>query len=230
MSNKPLSLSIVIPVFNEERYLNACLDSVACQSVKPDEVIVVDNNSTDKSAVVTKKYKFARLVKEPRQGIVYARDTGFDAAKSELIGRIDADCILDGDWVKNVKEHYKKAGLPELYVATGPSDFQNPGGRHTWYPFHRIFYFWASSLLLGHHTISGSNMFMTKKLWLHVRKKVCVRTDIHEDMDLAVHVRSINIPIVFSKDFKDSMLGRNVGHKLWTYLPMFLRIRLVKHG
>ena len=55
-----LTLSIVIPVFNEQRYIKACLDSIAAQTVKPDEVIVVDNNSTDKTVQIAKKYKFDR--------------------------------------------------------------------------------------------------------------------------------------------------------------------------
>jgi glycosyltransferase involved in cell wall biosynthesis len=228
--SKALTLSIVIPVFNEERYIGACLDAIAAQSVKPDEVIVVNNNSSDKTVAIIKKYRFAKVIKEPRQGIVYARNTGFNMAKSDLIGRIDADCILNKNWVIDMKKHYKNAGSPELYAATGPSSFQNPGGKHTWYPFHRIFYFWASRVFLGHNTISGSNMFITKKLWQKVRDGLCERTDVHEDMDLAVHITGLGTKVVFTKDFKDSMLGRNIGHKLRNYLPMFLKIRLIKHS
>src|SRR5437868_10767389 len=102
MSNKPLTLSIVIPAYNEENYLKACLDSVAKQSLKPDEVIVVDNNSTDRTVEIAKRYKFVKVLYEKRQHQVFAQATGFNAAKGEILGRIDADSILSPDWAKKI--------------------------------------------------------------------------------------------------------------------------------
>src|ERR1035437_9021599 len=98
MNIKPLTLAIVIPVYNEEFYLKACLNSIAKQTVAPDEVIVVDNNSTDKSVQIAKSYKFVKLLHEKRQHQVFAQATGFNAIKSDIIGRIDADSILPPDW------------------------------------------------------------------------------------------------------------------------------------
>src|SRR5476651_1469584 len=86
MSNKTLTLSIVIPVYNEQGYLKACLDSIAAQADLPDEVIVVDNNSTDDTAKIAKSYKFVRLLREPRHHQSFAQATGFDAARSDIIG------------------------------------------------------------------------------------------------------------------------------------------------
>ena len=105
---KPLafSLSIVIPAYNEENHLRACLDAIARQTVMPDEVIVVDNNSTDKTAEIAREYPFVKVLKEKRQGIVYARNRGFNAANSQFIGRIDSDTRLPRDWVGRVKCFY----------------------------------------------------------------------------------------------------------------------------
>jgi glycosyltransferase involved in cell wall biosynthesis len=230
MSEKALTLTIVIPAYNEERQLEACLDSITHQTVMPDEVIVVDNNSSDKTAQIAKSYSFVTLLQEKHQGIVFARNRGFNAAKSDLIGRIDADTILSDNWVKQIKEQYlKTANKQTLYVATGPSDFQNSTSRHIWYPLHRVFYFWTSRLLLGHHTLSGSNMFITRKLWLKVRKDTCLRTDIHEDMDLALHINRLGVRVNFIKTAKNTMLGRNILNKLQNYPSMWLKIKLVEH-
>jgi len=229
MINKKLTLTIVIPAYNEQHQLGACLDSITAQTEVPDEVIVVDNNSTDQTCEIAKKYSFVKLLKEKRQGIVFARNKGFNSAKSQLIGRIDADTILSPDWVSSVKSHYIKAGSPLNYSATGPSAFQNGKTRHLWYPLHRVFYFWSSRALMGHNTLSGSNMFITRALWNSVQQNVCLRTDIHEDMDLALHINSLGVNINFIKTAKNSMAGRKVLYKLKNYPSMWIKIKLIEH-
>src|SRR5260221_7568754 len=93
-----LRISIIIPAYNEEGHLPACLDAIAAQTLKPDEVIVVDNNSTDKTVEIAKKYPFVKLLNEKRQGLRYTRNTGLDAATGDVIGRIDTDSILSPKW------------------------------------------------------------------------------------------------------------------------------------
>ena len=187
MSNKTLTLAIVIPVYNEQSYLKACLDSIATQAVLPDEVIVVDNNSTDRTLEIARSYKFVKVINETKQGVVFARNRGFDAAKSQLIGRIDGDTILPANWVADVKRLYTASGSPAHFAATAPSSFRNHY-KFFWYGMHRVTYFWPSRLMLGHTTFVCSNMLISRKLWQEVRQSVCLRTNLHEDMDLALHV------------------------------------------
>src|SRR5436190_15022830 len=120
MKNKPLTLAIVIPAYNEEDYLSACLDSVNNQSVVPSEVIVVDNNSSDKTAQIAKSYSFVRLVTEEKQGVFWAAQTGFKAAGSDIIGRIDADTILAQDWVEKVLAYMTDSSITAV---TGPVNY-----------------------------------------------------------------------------------------------------------
>jgi len=98
-------ISIVIPVYNEESQLAACRDAISQQKESPFEVIVVDNNSTDSTVRVALSFPFVTLIREPRQGVMHARTTGFDAARGDIIGRIDADTILPPDWTESVLEH-----------------------------------------------------------------------------------------------------------------------------
>jgi cellulose synthase/poly-beta-1,6-N-acetylglucosamine synthase-like glycosyltransferase len=229
MPNKKLTLTIVIPAYNEQHHIAACLNSIAAQSILPDEVIVVDNSSTDETAKITQKYHNVVLLKEKRQGIVFARNKGFNAAHSDLIGRIDADTILSPEWVEQVKNQYVRSGSPVFYAATGPSAFQNAKTHRLWFLLHRIFYFWSSRFLMGHNTLSGSNMFITSALWQEVKSNVCLRTDIHEDMDLALHINKLNVKVNFAKAAKNSMAGRKVSYKLKNYPSMWLKIKLVEH-
>ena len=98
-------VSIVIPAYNEERYLPACLDAIAAQTIKPFEVIVVDNNSSDSTAKIAAQYPFVRVVNEPRRGIGFARNAGFNAAAGDIIGRIDADTHVPASWVAKVQDY-----------------------------------------------------------------------------------------------------------------------------
>ena len=117
------SLSIVIPVYNEASRLAACLQSIADQSEAPEDVIVIDNNSTDNSLSIAQQFPFVRVIHEKRQGIVYARNAGFDAVQADIIARIDADSTkvdfgLEVTIVTKTKnrekaiELYKELGVP----------------------------------------------------------------------------------------------------------------------
>jgi len=104
VSKKPLTLSIIIPVYNEQSHLKTCLESIAWQTEPPDEVIVVDNNSLDNSVEIAKEFSFVKVITEKRQGVLWARNKGFNKATSEIIGRIDADSILSENWCENVRK------------------------------------------------------------------------------------------------------------------------------
>ena len=191
------SLSIVIPAYNEERYLPACLDAIAAQTVKPDEVIVVDNNSSDKTSEVARSYPFVRLLHESQQGRVYARNCGFNAARGELIGRIDADTILPPDWVAQIQAFYDEDDHFKRYAFTGGSDFYNVRFPKLASWITAQFAFRLNRLLLGHYILYGANMAIPKHLWRAVRNDVCHRNDIHEDLDLSIHLHRFGYQITY---------------------------------
>lgn len=227
--SKKLTLSIVIPVYNEEDYLKACLDSIVSQTELPDEVIVVDNNSKDKSSAVARSFKFVRILPEACQGIVYARDTGFNACRSDLIGRIDADSTLPPDWVAKMKQNYRAAGSPEMFAATAPADFRNSGPKFMWFGLHRLTYFWFGRLLLGCWPLYGSNMVMSRQLWSELRGNLCRQRFFHEDMDLAWHIHKNAVPINFFTKPKVTVSARRMGVKAFYYPLMMLRTRFNKN-
>ncbi len=198
MLNKTLTLTIVIPVFNEEDYLADCLSSIADQSEMPDEVIVVDNNSTDASVQIANSFPFVTLIHEKRQHQAFAQKTGFNKASSDILGRIDADSILPKEWVKDVKrimaaEKNLKAitGLPEPYdiCMAGPavSIF--------------MFYHNLASRIAGTQMLWGANSAIRRDAWLAVQDRVLQRADIWEDYDLALLIGGRQ-SIKLAKDLK----------------------------
>jgi glycosyltransferase involved in cell wall biosynthesis len=92
--NTTLDISVVIPTFNAGKFIEECLNSVITQSLSPLEVIVVDNNSTDNTVKIARKYKDIKIIFERQQGAPFARNTGIKSAKGEWIQFLDADDIL----------------------------------------------------------------------------------------------------------------------------------------
>lgn len=229
MKENQLTLSIVIPAYNEERHLKACLDSIARQTVRPDEVIVVDNNSHDRTAEIAHRYSFVRVVRQSHPSLVYARNRGFNAATTDIIGRIDADTMLPETWVQHIKSFYTNPKNQQK-AWSGSGYFYNvrlPGLVAWTYQFMA---FRFNKLLLGHYTLWGSNMALPRHCWTSVRDKTCGRRDIHEDLDLALHVAEAGVEIVYDTTQPVHAELRRVNadrHQLWSYLqwwPNTLRI------
>lgn len=223
MKNKPLTLTIVIPAYNEEDYLAACLDSLNAQIVIPTEVIVVDNNSTDRTAEVAKSYSFVKVIKENRQGVFWAVQTGFKAAKSDIIGRIDADTILAADWIEKV---LATMANKRITAVTGPvSYYDMPLPRANYWFDHlmrKFTYRWA----LKSPFLYGSNLAIQRQAWQKISTELCTASDIHEDIDMAIHLKASGGSIVYKKDLLSGASGRRYNDGLAAfagYINMYPR-------
>src|SRR3954471_10292072 len=110
------TISLIIPAYNEEAYLGACLDSVMANIAgKALEVIVVDNNSTDGTRAVAQRYPAVTYVFEPEKGITRARQRGFLTAKGDILAYVDADTHPPAGWIEQIREQFgRNAGLATL--------------------------------------------------------------------------------------------------------------------
>lgn len=184
-----MNVSIVIPAYNEEKFLPNCLESILKQDEKPDEIIVVDNNSTDKTVEIAKTFP-VKLMHEPKQGIIASRNTGLNAASYEIIARIDADTILPSGWIKRLKQDFAD---PSIIAVSGPvlayDRIKSPIMKKFFQWLHTTLFFRLTKLTLGHESLFGSNMAIRKELWEKIKSAVCLQDHaVHEDMDIAVHL------------------------------------------
>lgn len=119
-----LKLSFVVPAYNEETLLPACLAAIRAEIDRSGcaaEVIVVNNASTDRTADVAAGTQGVTLVHEPRKGLVQARRAGYEVATGTYIANIDADTLLPVGWIDRVLEMFAKD--EKLVCLSGPYDY-----------------------------------------------------------------------------------------------------------
>jgi glycosyltransferase involved in cell wall biosynthesis len=180
-----MKLSVVVPVYNEEKFIAVCLDSLLNQEEMPDEIIVVDNNSTDRTIPIAKRFG-VRVVIEKKQGMSYARNAGFDAATGEIIARCDADSHVPPDWIKRIKDAFRKDGIEAVGgpLCYGDSKFARK------YTTKAVNLHAKTYRTLQHNEVLyGPNMALTKSVWNKIRGELNMdNTQVHEDMDTANHI------------------------------------------
>lgn len=193
-----LRVSIVLPAYNESDYLRECLTAISRQTVRPYEVIVVDNNSTDDTVAVARQFSFVQIINEPKQGVLYARTTGFNAARGDIIGRIDCDTIIPPNWVQTVRELFADTDAAAL---SGAMHYGDTALQPVINKIELFFRRWLAVHLAKTDTqfLQGASMAIRKDAWRSVRKSLCDRTDIHEDYDLALHLQEKGYDVVFDE-------------------------------
>lgn len=99
-------ISVIVPVYNVEKFLSRCLDSILSQSFEDIEVICIDDGSPDGSIDILRRYEQAdpRIVvlRQSNKGLSGARNAGLEAARGEWIGFVDSDDLVDSDFYEKL--------------------------------------------------------------------------------------------------------------------------------
>lgn len=116
-----LTISVIVCAHNEARYLSACLHSLLAQTRVPDEIVVVNNASTDETRAVAQAVPHVRVVDEPCKGLVVARETGRHTSTGEVLAYLDADCRAPVTWLERVERRLEAD--PGLVALSAPYRF-----------------------------------------------------------------------------------------------------------
>ena len=99
-------ISVIIPVYNTEKYLPRAIESVLNQSFKNFEIIIVDDGSTDNSGMISDdysfKYKNIKVIHKENEGLGFARNTGLEYANGDYILFLDSDDYIDEETLSKV--------------------------------------------------------------------------------------------------------------------------------
>lgn len=220
-----LSVSIVIPAWNEAERIADCLTNATRQTMAPHEVIVVDNKSTDNTSEIVERFiadnpqvTVKLMHQDEEQGLIPTRNYGLNHATGDVVGRIDSDTMLKPDWVEVVSgiftedEEAMGATGPMVYYDMPAKNFSLKGDNRI---RRRVFKSDGRTLLFG------SNMALRRSAWNLIADEVCRdKADVmHEDIDISLHMAGRDLKTVYSPRMIAGMSARRMD----TSLPSFLR-------
>ncbi|MCF8784036.1 glycosyltransferase [Rhodococcus ruber] len=199
------TLSVVVPAYNEEQYIGQCLAALLEQEADIHEIAVVDNNSTDRTGeivdAIAERSPIVRRIFEPRPGVAFARNAGFDWATGDLLGRIDADTRVRPGWARTILDFFARADTASVGAVSGLSNSYDSPYRELKrrYIEQRV----RKGFFGGERRIDnlhGANMAVRRSAWQRVRDAVSTDAGIHEDLDLALCLREADIEIAQLSD------------------------------
>ncbi|WP_205877625.1 glycosyltransferase [Mycobacterium camsae] len=234
----PVSVALVIPAYNEERFIGRCLESCLRQTSPPDEIIVVNNRSTDDTRKIVRRFQARNPLVDIRlldqdacQGIVPTRNHGFDNVRSTVIGRIDADSSIADNWVETIRRRFRN---PVVSAVTGPvwyydMPFQQPVFRLDRAVRDRLY-----RTATDQRFLFGSNMAIRTSAWRAVRHLTQLDPEdrLHEDIDLALALFKNKFEIEYDATLVAGVSGRRIEdspRNFYRYAMRYLRTTRAHH-
>jgi glycosyltransferase involved in cell wall biosynthesis len=107
-----IEVSVILPCYNDEKYIEDCISSILTQSYGSFELLVINDGSTDRSLELIKSIKDRRiiLINNPRsKGVACARNMALSEAQGEYLFFTDSDCVVDKEWIQNGLNEMKKS-------------------------------------------------------------------------------------------------------------------------
>lgn len=226
------TVSIVIPAYNEEDTIRGCVLAALHQTVSALEIIVVDNKSTDNTAAIVHALQAAfpeapiiHASQDAQQGLIPTRNFGLDLATGDVVGRIDADSLLEPTWVEEVQRVFSDS---EVSAATGPMIYYDM-------PLRRFGAIADDALRRAlvrvtreFHLLFGSNMALRASAWREIRADACLdpEDELHEDIDLSIHLHQHGLKVAYSSDMVAGMSARRLDdspREFYSYVMRFER-------
>ncbi len=243
---RPQKVSLYIPCYNAAKTLKGCIESVLSQSYPIDEILVIDDGSSDETVSIASRYP-VKIIRHPKNlGLAAGRNTAFRTAKNELVAAVDADVVLDKDWLRTLIgcfNTYDTAGacgrliekhqssLPDAWRAThmpqhwGEKRIQNP-----------YFLFGADSIYrkgpiieIGLYNESLRTNFEDVEMGVRLTK--AGKPIIYDPSAVAYHLRRDTTPSVlrayylwYSPNYPSPLSAAGLAHRLRVYFGDLLRM------
>jgi len=214
-----MQLAFVIPAYNEQALIGKCVESVLAEvkrSGRTDiDVVVVNNNSTDRTAEVAASYAGVRVVDEKEKGLVSARDGGFRATSAELVANIDADTIVPPGWLDVVFEEFERDD--QLVCLSGPYVYYDLSAWNRFliamfYGLTKLIYWLNRYLLRVGSVVQGGNFVFRRDAWIKAGGFNREIKFYGEDTDVAVRLSKVG-GVKFTFRLKMMTSGRRLAEE-----------------
>ena len=164
-----MNISVIVPFYNAEKYIADCIEALLKQRYPTDryEILMVDNNSADRSAEIVKQFPRVKVLVAPKQGAYAARNRAIASARGEIIAFTDADCVPVSNWLAQIAAAMQQ---PDVDIVIGPRQFAN----------HSL----ALSLLADYETAKAAAVFSskTKEIYYGYTNNMAVRKSLFEQI------------------------------------------------
>jgi glycosyltransferase involved in cell wall biosynthesis len=193
-----MQLAFVIPAYNEQALIGKCVESVLAEIKRSGrtgiDVVVVNNNSTDRTAEVAGAYEGVRVVDEKQKGLVSARDGGFKATTTELVANIDADTMVPPGWLDVVFAEFEKDD--KLVCLSGPYVYYDLSAWNRFlismfYGLTKLIYWLNRYVLRVGSVVQGGNFVFRRDAWIKAGGYNREIKFYGEDTDVAVRLSKV---------------------------------------
>ena len=174
-----MKFSFIVPVYNAEKYLNECIDSVINQTTQTWELILVDDGSADFSACIcdayAQKYSNIKVTHKKNEGQLLTRMRGIEDSDGDYIAFLDADDYLEKDYIEKLTEIIEEHGYPDA-VCFGFRTFDSDGKQKDYCikEINNTLIDKTKSDLFYKAVVSGK---IPGSLWSKVFKKKCIKNN-----------------------------------------------------
>lgn len=171
--NQQVLVSVVVPVYNGESSLPRLLEALSKQTYTNFEVIIADNNSTDKTAEIIQEHPMTKYVFQAKTGSYAARNAAIEIAKGEILAFTDDDCIPSPDWIFEGVESLKGDSV----------DFSGGGIKFIFSPNIKLVELLDSGQFLNQPDYLSRGFSVTANLF--VKRKVFENIGVFDDFQLS---------------------------------------------
>ena len=186
-----IKYSFIVPVYNTEKYLKKCLDSLVNQTYKDFEIIVVNDGSTDKSSSIIskyqKKYKNIIVIDKENEGLSMARNRGVQKSSGKYIIFVDSDDYVSNKLLEEVDKKIDDSDILRFQIATEDEEYTKINEYHE-EEFESMCGYDAFKYLSSYHFVEPAWCYVIRKNY-YIENKFSFKKGVyHEDFGLIPYV------------------------------------------
>ena len=192
MENSGIAVSVIIPAYNEEKYLDRCLKTIVSQTLENIEIIIVNDGSTDNTYDICEQYRAEYpqkivVIHKKNEGLGFARNTGIKVARGEYIGFVDADDWVDVTMYESMYKCAKKNNS-EIVICDVRKIFEVEGREIVEVSLPKE----CDQIDIGQYIKDGLNpAYSWNKLYRHdIWEKYAFKKMVYEDLDIILTILS----------------------------------------